>query len=99
MVPAPHTQPCPGAAGDRGGQREQLGAADRPLRGVSLNTTLNTTLKWSEEGELSALDLDRIVARLADADPVASHLSLHHFGMAGREGVNGCRSDAGHHAG
>jgi hypothetical protein len=47
--------------------------------------SLSTTLKWSEEGELSALDLDRIVARLADADPVASHLSLHHFGMAGRD--------------
>jgi len=29
----------------------------------------STALKWSSDGELSALDLERIIARLADVDP------------------------------
>ena len=44
----------------------------------------STTLKWSSDGELSALDLHRIIDRLADADPVASSLSLSQFGMMSR---------------
>ena len=30
----------------------------------------STALKWASDGELSALDLERIMARLADVDPV-----------------------------
>lgn len=44
----------------------------------------STTLKWSSDGELSALDLHRIIDRLADADPVASSLSVSQFGMVSR---------------
>jgi hypothetical protein len=29
----------------------------------------STALKWASDGELSALDLQRIMARLADVDP------------------------------
>jgi hypothetical protein len=29
----------------------------------------STALKWASDGELSALDLERIMARLADVDP------------------------------
>ena len=34
----------------------------------------HTALKWSSDGELSALDLDRIVRRLKAVDPVAEAL-------------------------
>ncbi|MBE9153895.1 hypothetical protein IQ220_07705 [Cyanobium sp. LEGE 06113] len=44
----------------------------------------STTLKWSSDGELSALDLHRIIDRLADADPVASSLTVSQFGMESR---------------
>ncbi|MFM7754052.1 MAG: hypothetical protein ACKO58_06635 [Cyanobium sp.] len=39
----------------------------------------NTVLKWCGNGELSALDLERIVQRLRQADPVASSLQPSHF--------------------
>ncbi|EDY39621.1 hypothetical protein CPCC7001_2502 [Cyanobium sp. PCC 7001] len=86
MFPAPHPQPRQGAAGTVGADAQQERSSGGGTPGGQWGSqSLSTTLKWSEEGELSALDLDRIVARLADADPVASHLSLHHFGMAGRD--------------
>ncbi|MFQ6538999.1 MULTISPECIES: hypothetical protein [Aphanothece] len=45
----------------------------------------STALKWSSDGELSVLDLHRIIARLADADPIASGLDVSHFGAVQRE--------------
>lgn len=39
----------------------------------------STVLKWCGNGELSALDLERIVQRLQQADPVASSLQPSHF--------------------
>ena len=39
----------------------------------------STVLKWSGNGELSALDLERIVQRLKQADPMASTLHPSHF--------------------
>ncbi len=44
------------------------------------STTPSTVLKWSSNGELSPLDLQRLVARLQRTDPVAEEL-LHpsHF--------------------
>ena len=39
----------------------------------------STVLKWCGNGELSALDLERIVQRLHQADPVASSLQPSHF--------------------
>ncbi|MFM9101179.1 MAG: hypothetical protein ACKOPS_07530 [Cyanobium sp.] len=39
----------------------------------------NTVLKWCGNGELTALDLERIVQRLRQADPVASSLQPSHF--------------------
>jgi hypothetical protein len=39
----------------------------------------STVLKWCGNGELSALDLERIVQRLRQADPVASSLQPSHF--------------------
>lgn len=35
----------------------------------------STTLKWSSDGELTALDLERILERLRAVDPVAQPLS------------------------
>lgn len=42
--------------------------------------TVSTVLKWCGNGELSALDLQRVVHRLQQADPVAQQ-ALHpsHF--------------------
>lgn len=54
-------------------------AADEP--GPTVVAEPSTTLKWSSDGELSALDLHRIIDRLADADPVASSLTVSQFGM------------------
>ncbi len=34
----------------------------------------STTLKWASDGELSALDLERILARLSAVDPAARGL-------------------------
>jgi hypothetical protein len=44
------------------------------------STTPSTVLKWSSDGELSVLDLQRLVDRLQQTDPVAEAL-LHasHF--------------------
>ena len=39
----------------------------------------STVLKWCGNGELSALDLERIVQRLKQADPVAQALHPSHF--------------------
>jgi hypothetical protein len=97
MLPAPSPPPRQGAAGEpealpecscsrpAGSHLADGGGSQQPHGADGRTTLLSTTLKWSAEGELSALDLHRIVARLADADPVASHLSLHHFGLGGRE--------------
>lgn len=35
----------------------------------------STTLKWASDGELSALDLERILARLSAVDPAAHTLA------------------------
>jgi len=35
----------------------------------------STTLKWASDGELSALDLERILERLMAVDPAAQPLS------------------------
>ena len=36
----------------------------------------STALKWASDGELSALDLERILARLSAVDPAAEALSV-----------------------
>ena len=36
---------------------------------------ISTTLKWASDGELSSLDLERILARLRAVDPAAEALS------------------------
>jgi len=42
----------------------------------------STTLKWASDGELSALDLERILARLSAVDPAAHTLSRQSSGHA-----------------
>lgn len=37
-----------------------------------------TSLKWGSDGELSELDLQRILGLLSQADPVAEALIAHH---------------------
>ena len=44
----------------------------------------STALKWASDGELSALDLERIMARLADVDP-----ALQGFRNPGQAGPSG----------
>ena len=63
------------------------GRAVKPCQGSSQEVLAlhSTALKWSSDGELSALDLHRIVARLADTDPVARELDVSHFGLLQRE--------------
>jgi len=39
----------------------------------------STVLKWCGNGELSSLDLETVVERLKQADPVARSLQLSHF--------------------
>ncbi len=39
----------------------------------------STVLKWCGNGELSSLDLETVVERLKQADPVAHSLQLNHF--------------------
>lgn len=39
----------------------------------------STALKWGQDGELSAVDLERILARLAAVDPVAHQLDASQF--------------------
>ena len=48
--------------------------------GWELEQEHSTALKWSSDGELSALDFGRILSLLADVDPVASNLDPSHFG-------------------
>jgi hypothetical protein len=43
----------------------------------------STALKWGCDGELSELDRDRILRRLAAADPVAQN--LHHHSLLQQE--------------
>jgi hypothetical protein len=43
------------------------------------STVPSTVLKWCGNGELSALDLERIVQRLRQADPTARSLQPSHF--------------------
>lgn len=42
--------------------------------GLTSDQLNSTALKWSENGELSPLDLDRILQLLSQADPVAEAL-------------------------
>lgn len=62
----------------------QPGVTAANTSGATVVAEPSTTLKWSSDGELSALDLHRIIDRLADADPVASSLSVSQFGMVSR---------------
>ena len=39
----------------------------------------STSLKWGHDGELSAVDLERILERLAAVDPVAEQLDPSQF--------------------
>jgi hypothetical protein len=47
--------------------------------GGGIGGTASTVLKWCGNGELSALDLERIVQRLQQVDPVAEALDPSHF--------------------
>lgn len=59
-------------------QRPPISAVSPPAQERSsalISDQLNSTaLKWSENGELSPLDLDRILQLLSQADPVAEAL-------------------------
>lgn len=63
-------------------------ASQLPGEGVPLSfappssSTPSTALKWGEDGELSALDLEQILARLVAADPVAQHLEAGQFSQS-----------------
>jgi hypothetical protein len=46
-----------------------------PHSNHSCEPQVSTTLKWASDGELSALDLERILARLSAVDPAAQALS------------------------
>jgi len=39
----------------------------------------STALKWGQDGELSKLDLDRILTLLSQADPLAESLIVERF--------------------
>lgn len=41
----------------------------------SAEPQVSTTLKWASDGELSALDLERILERLCAVDPAAQELT------------------------
>ena len=45
-----------------------------PHSNHSCEPQVSTTLKWASDGELSALDLERILARLSAVDPAAQEL-------------------------
>jgi hypothetical protein len=45
-----------------------------PHSNYSCEPQVSTTLKWASDGELSALDLERILARLSAVDPAAQEL-------------------------
>lgn len=100
MVPASRPHQSKGAAGDvRRAENPTAGLQALERKSALSNPPtageLSTALKWSREGELSALDLHRILSRLALADPVASHLSLQHFGMVARDPLEAGQVPAG----
>ena len=43
----------------------------------------STSLKWGEDGELSRLDLERILALISQSDPVAEALVNEHSTLFG----------------
>lgn len=45
-----------------------------PHSNHSYEFRISTTLKWASDGELSALDLERIITRLSAVDPAAQDL-------------------------
>jgi len=45
-----------------------------PHSNHSCEPQVSTTLKWASDGELSALDLERILASLSAVDPAAQEL-------------------------
>lgn len=54
---------------------------DNPMASPQTSQPTCTALKWAEDGELSSLDLERILKLLSQADPVAEALlvaPLHH---------------------
>ena len=55
------------------------GARQAPISTAAPSAVPSTVLKWCGNGELSALDLERIVERLKQADPMASSLQPSHF--------------------
>jgi hypothetical protein len=57
------------------------GASPSAASGAALSTGAlpNTTLKWCRNGELSRLDLERIVERLQQLDPTAHALHPSQF--------------------
>jgi hypothetical protein len=59
-------------------------ASPLPGQGFSLSypTPSSTALKWGEDGELSPLDLEQILARLVAADPVAQQLGASQFSQS-----------------
>ena len=57
----------------------------------------STTLKWASDGELSALDLERILARLSAVDPAAHALASQGAGhaIAAGQAPQGCQRQSG----
>lgn len=49
-------------------------APENPMPITQATQPTCTALKWAEDGELSQLDLERILALLSQADPVAEAL-------------------------
>lgn len=58
-----------------GGYPPNLSMADLSAQ-LQLNQQNSTALKWSSNGELSSLDLQRIVDLLTRVDPVAQALMV-----------------------
>jgi hypothetical protein len=67
--------------GDPGGAHSApvTTAVSTAVPSTVLNAVPSTVLKWCGNGELSALDLERIVQRLRQVDPMASSLQPSHF--------------------
>jgi hypothetical protein len=53
--------------------------APSPFHHSPGGVTTSTVLKWCGNGELSALDLEQVVQRLQQVDPVAQALHPSHF--------------------